>query len=229
MTMDPRPREPHGFGVVVAWTEAVRRPCAKAGVYGPVSDPAYGEIWAMNTEKNLPLDVAQTLGDPKAYATLCAEGASTRVSLGARQKTPLGRAVFEAGSVFWAVTSCRRHVFSAQLSVHNAESRDAAKRSGRTSTLDQIRIHHGCDPNLVRSLVAAGRPDHRKMRDASHACSFRPYRQASRTLFERLPAPKSRPWRPSWRCDFHHQVGWSIPAHRHGILVFRARMNRREC
>jgi cytochrome P450 len=118
----------------------------------------------MNSE-NLPLDVAQTLVDPKAYADMQRVHAAFSW---ARANNPLGRAVVEGWDPFWAVTKHADvvHVGRNNDLFHNA---DRATVLVDRATLDQIRSITGGDPNLVRSLVQLDDPDHRKMRALTQA------------------------------------------------------------
>ena len=118
----------------------------------------------MNSE-NLPLDVAQTLVDPKAYADMQKVHAAFSW---ARAKNPLGRAVVEGWDPFWAVTKHADVMYIGRNNdlFHNA---DRATVLMDQATLDQIRSITGGDPNLVRSLVQLDDPDHRKMRALTQA------------------------------------------------------------
>ncbi len=161
----------------------------------------------MNTE-NLPLDVAQTLVDPKAYADM--QKVHTAFSW-ARAKNPLGRAVVEGWDPFWAVTKHADVMYVGRNNdlFHNA---DRATVLADQATLDQIRSITGGDPNLVRSLVQLDDPDHRKMRALTQAW-FMPaniaklednIREIARSEIEAMETLGGE-------CDFINQVALGYP------------------
>jgi cytochrome P450 len=124
----------------------------------------------MNSEtlqhsETLPLDVAQTLVDAKAYADM----QRLHAAYGwARANNPLGRAVVEGFDPFWAVT---KHADVMYVGRNN----DLFHNAGRSTilmdqaTLQQIRTISGGNPNLISSLVQMDDPDHRKMRALTQA------------------------------------------------------------
>jgi cytochrome P450 len=112
------------------------------------------------TSEILPLDVAQTLVDPKAYADMPKLHAAFSW---ARANNPLGRAAVEGFDPFWAVTKHADVTYVGRNNdlFHNA---DRSTILFDQATLQQIRTITGGDPNLMRSLVQMDDPDHRKMR-----------------------------------------------------------------
>jgi cytochrome P450 len=158
--------------------------------------------------ETLPLDVAQALVDPKAYADM--QKVHSAFSW-ARANNPLGRAVVEGWDPFWAVTKHADVMYVGRSNdlFHNA---DRATVLMDQATLDQIRTITGGDPNLVRSLVQLDDPDHRKMRALTQAW-FMPgniakleenIRELARTEIEAMAALGGE-------CDFINKVALGYP------------------
>jgi cytochrome P450 len=168
-----------------------------------------GEISAMNSE-TLPLDVAQTLVDPRAYADMPRLHAAYSW---ARANNPLGRAVVDGFDPFWVVTKHADVMYVGRNNdlFHNA---DRSTVLFDQATLQHIRTITGGDPNLVRSLVQMDDPDHRKMRALTQAW-FMPasiaklednVREIARSEIDAMAALGGE-------CDFINKVALGYPLH----------------
>jgi cytochrome P450 len=108
----------------------------------------------------LPLEVAQALVDPNAYADMQRIHAAFSW---ARANNPLGRAVVEGFDPFWAVTKHADVMYVGRSNdlFHNADRSTIVMDQ---ATLEQFRTITGGDPNLLSTLVQMDDPHHRKMR-----------------------------------------------------------------
>ncbi|HEY5105658.1 MAG TPA: cytochrome P450 [Caulobacteraceae bacterium] len=119
----------------------------------------------MQSNFDIPADIAQTVISPKAYAEDAPVHAAFRWL---RENNPLGMARLEGFSPFWVVT---KHADILEISRQNELFASGARATTFTS-IDgdaQVRKLTGGSPHLVRTLVQMDAPDHAKYRILTQA------------------------------------------------------------
>jgi cytochrome P450 len=158
----------------------------------------------------IPLDIAQTIIDPKAYA----DGDRVDEAFAwLRREAPLAQAQPEGFDPFWVVT---RHADVQAVERQNALFHNG-DRSTVLTTIDadrKVRAMMGGSPHMVRSLVQMDEPDHGPYRRLTQGAfipqSLRPLEVRIREIAKRFVDDMLA---MGGRCDFARDVAFLYPLH----------------
>jgi hypothetical protein len=162
----------------------------------------------LNSDLEIPVDIAATLVDPRAYADQRLHEAYRWL----RANNPLGIARPEGFDPFWVVT---RHAQILAISRQNELFHNADRPTTLTQKAVEERVRRITGgPNLVRSLVQMDAPDHPKYRALTQGWfmpgNLRKFEAQVRTIARHAVEKMAAHGR---RCDFVADVALGYPLH----------------